>query len=233
MMPLCLTLTNGMVHHAALLRPGTCPAPMAPRMFDLGKSTGGVKGRSHQAGGSSKSAISGDSPFSPAVSQVQLLRDLPGSPVAALKYLSSSVTYRGSRGDLADVRRLYVEYPSLVHDKARVIYGRENLYRSAKMGAWTYPGWRVDVSAALRSIPQRPKSKSTLISALEKLDRKQELDDALAHGVLSTAATSLKSYFFGIGITWIPIYWAFLLTGIGDELSGALLICALANSYVY
>ena len=70
MMTLCLTLTNGMVHHAALLRPGTRPAPMAPRMFDLGKSTGGGKGRSNQAGGSSKSAISGDSPFSPTVSQV-------------------------------------------------------------------------------------------------------------------------------------------------------------------
>ena len=70
MMPLCLTLTNGMVHHAALLRPNARLAPMPPRMFDRGKSTGGVKGRSNQAGGSSKSAISGDSPFSPAVSQV-------------------------------------------------------------------------------------------------------------------------------------------------------------------
>jgi len=108
------------------------------------------------------------------------------------------------------------------------------------MGMWAYPGWRVDVSAALRSITQRPVSKSSLESALEKLDRKQELDDALAHGVLSKVGMSLKSYVSGISfITWLVIVWAFLLSGyisgydIGDELSGTLLICALANSYVY
>ena len=173
------------------------------------------------------------------MAQVQRLRDLPGSPVAALKYLSSSVTYRGSRGDLAEARRTYVEHPSLVHDEARVIYGREKLYRSAKMGMWTYPGWRVDVSTALRGRSSLP-TESSLESALEKLDRKQELDDALAHGVLSKVGMSLKSYVSGISfITWLVIVWAFLLSGyisgydIGDELSGALLICALANSYVY
>ena len=173
------------------------------------------------------------------MAQVQRLRDLPGSPVAALKYLSSSVTYRGSRGDLAEARRTYVEDPSLVHDEVRVIYGREKLYRSAKMGMWAYPGWRVDVSAALRGRSSLP-TQNSLESALEKLDRKQELDDALAHGVLSKAGTSLKSYVSGISfITWLVIVWAFLLSGyisgddIGDELSGTLLICALANSYVY
>ena len=88
--------------------------------------------------------------------QVQRLRDLPGSPVAALKYLSSSVTYRGSRGDLARAKRYYTEtgentYVRNAYDEALLIYGKEKLYRIAKRGLLTYPGWRVDVSKALRS----------------------------------------------------------------------------------
>ena len=122
------------------------------------------------------------------MAQVQRLRDLPGSPVAALKYLSSSVTYRGSRGDLAEARRTYVEHPSLVHDEARVIYGREKLYRSAKMGMWTYPGWRVDVSEALRSYS------SSFDRALGELDRKQEIHEGVPPGVFSAGWTSCESY---------------------------------------
>ena len=95
------------------------------------------------------------------MAQVQRLQDLPGSPVAALKYLSSSVTYRGSRGDLAEARRTYVEHPSLFDDEVRVIYDREKLYRSAKMGMWTYPGWRPDVSTTLHSFG-RPTDKVRL-----------------------------------------------------------------------
>ena len=90
--------------------------------------------------------------------QVQRLRDLPGSPVAALKYLSSSTSYRGSRSDLARAKRYYAETETdsayavqRVYDKALLIYGKEKLYRSAKRDLWTYPGWRVDVSKALRS----------------------------------------------------------------------------------
>ena len=247
MMTLCLTLTNGMVHHAALLRPGPRPAPTTPRMFDLGQSTGGVKGRSNQAGGSNKIAVSVDSPavsqvpYPSVVSapmrsthllltlmvQVQRLRDLPGNPVAALKYLSSSVTYRGSRGNLAEARSEYVRYPRLVDDTLRVIYDKEKLYRSAKTGLWTYPGWRVDMSKALRS-----NSKRSLEEASGQLDRNQELDDALAHGVLSGLGTSLKSCVLNISaVTWLVIISAALLLPI--SMSGALLICALANTYVY
>ena len=71
--------------------------------------------------------------------QVQRLRDLPGSPVAALKYLSSSTSYRGSRSDLARAKRYYAETETdsayavqRVYDKALLIYGKEKLYRSAK-----------------------------------------------------------------------------------------------------
>jgi len=159
--------------------------------------------------------------------QVQRLRDLPGNPVAALKYLSSSVTYRGSRGNLAEARSEYVRYPSLVHDSLRVIYDKEKLYRSAKTGLWTYPGWRVDMSKALRS-----NSKRSLEEASGQLDRNQELDDALAHGVLSGLGTSLKSCVLNISaVTWLVIISAALLLPI--SMSGALLICALANTYVY
>ena len=101
-MPLCLTLTNGMVHHAALLRPDARPAPMPPRMFYRGKITGVVKGRSNQAGGSSKSATNGDSPFGPA-SQVRanVAASSVGSDMDAVVLIESDQTLRALWGLLA------------------------------------------------------------------------------------------------------------------------------------
>ena len=165
--------------------------------------------------------------------QVQRLRDLPGSTVAALKYLSSSTSYRGSRGDLARAKRYYTEtgentYVRNAYDEALLIYGKEKLYRSAKRGLWTYPGWRVDVSKALRSSTQKD-----LESAKGKLDREQELDDALGNGIRSRLG-ALKSYFLNIsGPTWLVIIFPYFLHVGSDAPSGALLLCALANTYVY
>ena len=67
MMSVCLALTNGIVHHAMPLRSGARLARLGPLMTDRGKSSGGVKGRSNSASGSSKRAIEGDSPSAPAV----------------------------------------------------------------------------------------------------------------------------------------------------------------------
>ena len=90
----------------------------------------------------------------------------------------------------------------------------------------------------------RPTSTGSLESELEKLDRKQEVDDALARGVLSGVGMSLKSYFLNAedAPTMLAIFYVFLLgilaqaesgSMLGIELSGALLFCALANSYAY
>ena len=167
--------------------------------------------------------------------QVQRLRDLPGSPVAALKYLSSSTSYRGSRSDLARAKRYYAETETdsayavqRVYDKALLIYDKETLYRSAKRDLWTYPGWRVDVSKALRSSTQKD-----LESAKGKLDREQELDDALGNGIRSRLG-ALKAYFLNIsGPTWLVIVFPYFLHVGSDAPSGALLLCALANTYRY
>lgn len=162
------------------------------------------------------------------MAQAQRVRDLPDTPVEAIKYLSSCVTYRGSRSDLAEVKRDYIRYPSSFRDKAVVILGKETLNRKAKTGPWTYPGWRVDVSKALRSSTQKD-----LESAKGKLDREQELDDALGNGIRSRLG-ALKAYFLNIsGPTWLVIVFPYFLHVGSDAPSGALLLCALANTYVY
>ena len=122
------------------------------------------------------------------MAQAQRVQDLPDTPVEAIKYLSSCVTYRGSRSDLAEVKRDYIRYPSLFRDKAVVILGKETLNRKAKTGPWTYPGWRVDVSEALRSYS------SSFDRALGELDRKQEIHEGVPPGVFSAGWTSCESY---------------------------------------
>tara|TARA_B100000767_G_scaffold174108_1_gene162849 strand:+ start:373 stop:840 length:468 start_codon:yes stop_codon:yes gene_type:complete len=127
------------------------------------------------------------------MAQAQRVRDLPDTPVEAIKYLSSCVTYRGSRSDLAEVKRDYIRYPSSFRDKAVVILGKETLNRKAKTGPWTYPGWRVDVSAALRSSSYSFGS-VPLGELMGELDRKQEIHEGVPPGVFSAGWTSCESY---------------------------------------
>ena len=62
----------------------------------------------------------------------------------ALKCLSPSVNYPGSRNDIAEATRDYVEHPILLNGELETIRAKAQINRNAEMGQWTYPGWRAD-----------------------------------------------------------------------------------------
>ena len=101
----------------------------------------------------------------------------------ALKRLSSSVNYPGSRNDIAEATRDYVEQPILLTHELATIRVKVQIDHNAEMGQWTYPGWRADVIKALdaRSVFSRSPTQ------LEEMTRNDKLNGSPADSVRETA----------------------------------------------
>lgn len=120
-----------------------------------------------------------------------------------LECLSSSVNYPGSRNDIADARRDYVESPTALNDRLVAIDAKAALNRKAEGGQWTYPGWRAD---ALKALDARPRTasqdQSPLVVAMEStMDRQQMVHEKLPP---SAASSVWKSALSNVGYAVLP-----------------------------
>ena len=122
-----------------------------------------------------------------------------------LECLSSSVNYPGSRNDIADARRDYVESPTALIDRLVAIYAKAELNRKAEGGQWTYPGWRAD---ALKALDARPDRTSTsrdqapqVVAMASTMDRQQMVHEKLPPSAASSVWKSARS---NVGYAVLP-----------------------------
>lgn len=135
-----------------------------------------------------------------------------------LECLSYSVNYPGSRNDIADARRDYVESPTALNDQIVAIDTKAALNRKAEGGQWTYPGWRADALKALDARPDRTFSQiqSPLVVAMEStMDRQQMLHEKLPPSAASSVWKSARSN-VGYAVLpesdkLIPLFFSFLV----------------------
>ena len=116
----------------------------------------------------------------------------------ALKCLSSSVNYPGSRNDIAEATRDYVEQPILLTRELATIRAKVQIDHNAEMGQWTYPGWRADV---IKALDARVFSRTQLEEMTSSMDRQQMVYEKLPP---SAAFSVWKS-------TWSNVGYAFRL----------------------
>ena len=123
----------------------------------------------------------------------------------ALKRLSSSVNYPGSRNDIAEATRDYVEQPILLTHELATIRVKVQIDHNAEMGQWTYPGWRAD---ALKALDARPDRTSTsrdqapqVVAMASTMDRQQMLHEKLPPSAASSVWTSARS---NVGYAVLP-----------------------------
>ena len=149
------------------------------------------------------------------VCQVPALRDPSSSARAStvieseaelevLECLSSSVNYPGSRNDIADARRDYVESPTALNDRLVAIDAKAALNRKAEGGQWTYPGWRAD---ALKALDARPRTSSSrdqtpqVVAMASTMNRQQMVHEKLPPSAASSVWTSARS---NVGYAVLP-----------------------------
>ena len=149
------------------------------------------------------------------VCQVPALRDPSSSARAStvieseaelevLECLSSSVNYPGSRNDIADARRDYVESPTALNDRLVAIDAKAALNRKAEGGQWTYPGWRAD---ALKALDARPRTSSSrdqtpqVVAMASTMNRQQMVHEKLPP---SAASSVWKSALSNVGYAVLP-----------------------------
>ena len=118
----------------------------------------------------------------------------------ALKRLSSSVNYPGSRNDIAEATRDYVEQPILLTHELATIRVKVQIDHNAEMGQWTYPGWRADV---IKALDARVFSRS--LTQLEEMTSSMDRQQMVYEKLPPSAAFSVwKS-------TWSNVGYAFRL----------------------
>ena len=118
----------------------------------------------------------------------------------ALKRLSSSVNYPGSRNDIAEATRDYVEQPILLTHELATIRAKVQIDHNAEMGQWTYPGWRADV---IKALDARVFSRS--LTQLEEMTSSMDRQQMVYEKLPPSAAFSVwKS-------TWSNVGYAFRL----------------------
>ena len=118
----------------------------------------------------------------------------------ALKCLSSSVNYPGSRNDIAEATRDYVEQPILLTHELATIRAKVQIDHNAEMGQWTYPGWRADV---IKALDARVFSRS--LTQLEEMTSSMDRQQMVYEKLPPSAAFSVwKS-------TWSNVGYAFRL----------------------
>eukprot|EP00964_Phaeocystis_antarctica_P061609 scaffold36826_cov67-Phaeocystis_antarctica.AAC.1 len=127
----------------------------------------------------------------------------------ALKRLSSSVNYPGSRNDIAEATRDYVEQPILLTHELATIRVKVQIDHNAEMGQWTYPGWRADVIKALDARSVFLRSPTQLEEMTSSMDRQQMVYEKLPPSAAFSVWKSARSnvgYAFRLDIT---VNWLF------------------------
>ena len=161
------------------------------------------------------------------VCQVPALRDPSSSARAStvieseaelevLECLSSSVNYPGSRNDIADARRDYVESPTVLNDRLVTIDVKAELNRKAEGGQWTYPGWRADALKALDARPDTWRVISSqyqtpqVVAMASTMNRQQMVHEKLPPSAASSVWMSARS---NVGYAVLPNdgIWSILL----------------------
>ena len=163
------------------------------------------------------------------VCQVPALRDPSSSARAStvieseaelevLECLSSSVNYPGSRNDIADARRDYVESPTALNDRLVAIDVKAELNRKAEGGQWTYPGWRADAARGFKS--KEHTDQRAMRNVAKTMDLAQELHKTVPQRMRASVGTSFRSMFLYafrleehskmyFATLWILAFWAF------------------------
>ena len=158
--------------------------------------------------------------------QVQLQQRNPQKgALAELGSLSSSVNYPGSRNDVANARRYYVEGPKWgatatkrLDSQLDTIRAKEEVHRSAQGGQYTYPGWRADAARGFKS--KEHTDQRAMRNVAKTMDLAQELHKTVPQRMLASVGTSFRSMFLYafrleehskmyFATLWILAFWAF------------------------
>ena len=156
--------------------------------------------------------------------QVQLQQRNPQKgALAELGSLSSSVNYPGSRNDVANARRYYVEGPKWgptatkrLDSQLDTIRAKEEVHRSAQGGQWTYPGWRADAARGFKS--KEHTDQRAMRKVAKTMDLAQELHTTVPQRMLASVWISFRSMFLYafrfeelFQMHWIPLANAILI----------------------
>ena len=156
--------------------------------------------------------------------QVQLQQRNPQKgALAELGSLSSSVNYPGSRNDVANARRYYVEGPKWgptatkrLDSQLDTIRAKEEVHRSAQGGQWTYPGWRADAARGFKS--KEHTDQRAMRKVAKTMDLAQELHTTVPRRMLASVWISFCSMFLYafrfeelFQMHWIPLANAILI----------------------
>ena len=137
------------------------------------------------------------------VQQVSCSRDsgqslgfLPKGDADAIGYLSTKVSYPGSKADLSSVEQHYLTantWSNVAHE-LNAIARKQDIYSDAQAGRWTYPGWRVDVFKGI--VDRYVSSDDTPLPerVRELLDHKQQAFQTSPPSMQASAWTSLTSH---------------------------------------
>ena len=128
--------------------------------------------------------------------QVLQQRDSNKGVLGELGSLSSSVNYPGSRSDVANARRYYVEQPkwsssNRLESQLETIRAKEEVHRSAQGGQWTYPGWRADAARGFKSKDQT--DWRAMRDVAKSMDLEQELHETVPLRMLPSVWKSFSA----------------------------------------
>ena len=126
----------------------------------------------------------------------QSLGFLPKGDADAIGYLSTKVSYPGSKADLSSVEQHYLTantWSNVAHE-LDAIARKQDIYSDAQAGRWTYPGWRVDVFKGI--VDRYVSSDDTPLPerVRELLDHKQQAFQTSPPSMQASAWTSLTSH---------------------------------------
>ena len=126
----------------------------------------------------------------------QSLGFLPKGDADAIGYLSTKVSYPGSKADLSSVEQHYLTantWSNVAHE-LNAIARKQDIYSDAQAGRWTYPGWRVDVFKGI--VDRYVSSDDTPLPerVRELLDHKQQAFQTSPPSMQASAWTSLTSH---------------------------------------
>lgn len=118
----------------------------------------------------------------------------------------SAVRYPGSRNAVAAVRSAYAvnDHHSLT-DRLKLMEFKTELYRDAKTGKWTYPGWRCDVGMNLLTERWMLKDVGDMEQVNVYLRRAQALHDKMPERLPWSIWVSARSYLFCIVVCFFMV----------------------------
>lgn len=144
----------------------------------------------------------------------QSLGFLPKGDADAIGYLSTKVSYPGSKADLSSVEQHYLTantWSNVAHE-LNAIARKQDIYSDAQAGHWTYPGWRVDVFKGI--VDRYVSSDDTPLPerVRELLDHKQQAFQTSPPSMQASAWTSLTSHIGRYGDVGCYVFIGFWLS---------------------